>query len=70
MTTRKGNKNAYGTCCHFGRFAQSKGCPGSTVLVIGDSRLCRKHINLLNAIVRDANRETGRHPRYRSKKVA
>lgn len=67
---RPGNKNAYGSCCHFGRFAQGKGCPGRTVMVIGDNRFCQKHLDLLNAIVRDANQEKARHPRYRGKKAA
>lgn len=62
--TRKGNK------CHFGKFPQGKGCPGKTVMVIGDNRLCAHHAKILEEIVRDANRETARHSRYRGKKVA
>lgn len=70
MTTRKGNKNGYGQLCHFGKFAQGKGCPGRTVILIGDNRLCAHHLKLLNAIVRDSNRESARHPSYRGKKAA
>lgn len=70
MTTRKGNKNAYGSCCHFGKFAQGKGCPGQTVILIGDNRLCALHWKILQSIIQDANRESARHPSYRGKKVA
>lgn len=68
--TRKGKKNAYGSKCHFGKFPQGKGCPGKTVMVIGDNRLCAHHAKILEEIVRDANRETARHPRYCGKKAA
>lgn len=68
--SEKGNRNAYGSRCHFGKFAQGKGCPGNTILVIGDNRLCQHHLNLLNGIIRDANLESARHPSYRGKKVA
>lgn len=68
MTTRPGAKNAYGSGCHFGKFAQGKGCPGKTVLVIGDNRLCQHHLDLLLAIVRDANRDA--QQRHRGKAAA
>lgn len=70
MSTREGNKNGWGQGCHFGRFAQGKGCGSPAIMVIGDSRFCQKHWHILLSIVRDANREKGRHPRYRGKKVA